>query len=468
MDHIRTQCQSVTKNPIPGYWFGLPKRLSRPNSKYVAVFIERSTKKQLVIPITPGKYLQTSHYDPLIDKAWSAYIQERSPSGARTEVSMRGGLGWVDYLNNLTEDEALLPLSSIPDRRRQLLVKAVEMACCFHPPKLLEKLRRCDLSAPANHAEEQLFYQYLVEVAEEYAENPILEAFKSNSTNASPKANQEHSSVELDRDWPTYTKDSFSKRWSAKPGRIRIQTQAEPIDMELAIETNAPLVVMLHGRKGPHVRLPYLVGKSVLSGLNVSRLSISDPALYRSDSLSLGWYAGTSSIPDLQEFLAEAVHTIAESISATRVVFVGGSGGGFASLVLTSKLDNSRALVWNPQTDIFRYYRKYAEEFCQLCWNGDFHALKHNAVTSLPLTAGRDGLRGEVLYMQESTDSHHVLEHWEPLYEAIRANSDFYAFVSHWGEGHVPPPKHMLKEALSVATADNLDEHALAFGFKRI
>ena len=68
-------------------------------------------------------------------------------------------------------------------------------------------------------------------------------------------------------------------------------------------------------------------------------LAISDPMLYYSDSLQIGWFASTKYI-DVTSYTADVVKKIADelNISHERIIFWGSSAGGYSSILLASKI----------------------------------------------------------------------------------------------------------------------------------
>lgn len=102
------------------------------------------------------------------------------------------------------------------------------------------------------------------------------------------------------------------------------------------------MVFSFHGNtpRNPDLKLP------VFTGLN--------PTLYLDPDLKLAWYAGSSGW-DLQSLLKCVLRKIATVARSNDLIFLGGSGGGFASLYCAASFPGSLALVWNPQTDIGAY-----------------------------------------------------------------------------------------------------------------
>ena len=211
-------------------------------------------------------------------------------------------------------------------------------------------------------------------------------------------------------------------------------------------------MVVLHGRQGPKVNLPYLSGAGIVQGLNVSRLAISDPSLYLGNDVTIGWHAGNESQPALQRDLAKLIHGVGQKLNAPRVILFGGSAGGFASLVLAHLLPGSVAIVWNPQTDLTKYHAQFVRKYVTRAWADSQKMQDSGAITSaLDLYRGEPMPNSHVLYLQQASDLHHVDAHLKPFVEATAGNRQVHFSVQNWGEGHVPPPREVLQGMLRLA-----------------
>lgn len=195
---------------------------------------------------------------------------------------------------------------------------------------------------------------------------------------------------------------------------------------------------------------------------------MSDPTLALSEDVTLAWYAGADGLP-LQQTLPLVFRHIIERLEPSSVWFFGGSGGGFASLYYASKVPNSAALVWNPQTDILEYNPNHVLKYAQTAFGcGSYQearaVLSERVETQLNPSC-------KVIYLQNSTDWH-VKRHLEPLFErmGLPPRSDvfsglvrdgFYLHMGAWGMGHAAPPKPALTfilRALLPATEDLFED----------
>ncbi|XAS71237.1 hypothetical protein VUN82_19445 [Micrococcaceae bacterium Sec5.1] len=248
------------------------------------------------------------------------------------------------------------------------------------------------------------------------------------------------------------TIDEFVERGIAPKGIISINESGVPIDLlnsDIGADTT---VVFFHGAIEPHYRVPVLTGQGISNGLNANRVFVSDPSLYLSSELALAWYAGNHK-QDLQSLLLRVISHVVSSHGAKRVIYFGGSGGGFASLYYSSQTPGSAAVVYNPQTDITKYHSRAVRSFAQIAYGipedeyDPLSSIRNRPVTNLcPLYA--KPLANKVYYMQNSNDQYHVKRHMEPFLAAASGVNDVEVLMDAWREGHTPPPKELLSETL--------------------
>jgi len=242
-----------------------------------------------------------------------------------------------------------------------------------------------------------------------------------------------------------------------------IHVAGMPIDLYMDIKPGCAIVFFFNGAKvrSEELKLPFFAGLRVLPPGNVSRIYINDPSLYLEKNLSLGWYAGSKQLP-LQELLPRIIkHTIAAA-RPSKVIFTGGSGGGFASLYYSRMFPDSFAVVWNPQTNILKFYPRHIDDYGKAAFG--LHSLASTEAL-LPALIQADlcslyacaDQRNYVLYMQNYADGFHVQSHLKPFLEAVgdtsaqdaifttgKVRQGLYVHGAHWGEGHVTPPREFL------------------------
>src|SRR5699024_2524384 len=133
----------------------------------------------------------------------------------------------------------------------------------------------------------------------------------------------------------------FLETSTVRAGISTIHSGGLPIDLLVRPGSSETTIFFFHGAIERHFTLPVLSGLGVSGGLDANRVFISDPSLTLDDDLMLAWYAGNHKQPNLQQNLVSIFKKITEKLQSKRVVFFGGSGGGFASLYFASHFKNS-------------------------------------------------------------------------------------------------------------------------------
>lgn len=236
-----------------------------------------------------------------------------------------------------------------------------------------------------------------------------------------------------------------------------------PIDIKIKLRRGCPLVIFLNGaqQRDESKKLPVFAGFGVLPPANISHVSINDPSLYVSPTLRLAWYGGSKDLP-LQLIMPKIINLIIKIAAPSKIIFSGGSGGGFASLYYSRLVSGSLAVIWNPQTNILKYQESHVAHYSLVAFGiADMKTAKLELPNIIDVDLGelyKGGSDNYILYMQNSSDSH-VVKHCKPFLEKIghelgdevvsrRVNSRLYLHMDTWGEGHVQPPKYFLKALL--------------------
>ena len=191
------------------------------------------------------------------------------------------------------------------------------------------------------------------------------------------------------------------------------------LDLEWYERGTETLIVVFSGAKSMRntSALPFFSGRGVSRRDRLSAVLVADPALYRSESLRLAWYLGSDATP-MAETLPAVLAKILERSSARRVLFLGGSGGGFAALRYSYRFPDSLALVWNPQTDVLRYatatWTRYATEALGASPRDAAEIIRGRVSGDLTELYDPGRMRNRVVYIQNTTDRH-VDRHLNPF-----------------------------------------------------
>ncbi len=199
--------------------------------------------------------------------------------------------------------------------------------------------------------------------------------------------------------------------------------------------------------------LPVFTWMKATEHLKGSRLFISDPTLLLSSEIMLGWYLGSRDYP-VQELIEAIIAKVMARTGSRRVVFIGSSGGGFPALLYATKFDNSVACVNAPATTLVDHHnRSVVENFCAIA-NASEPMETFPAV--LDVTQGT-GCGGKVIVTQNLNDHAFIESHLQPFLRGrdmgwiggSQATPQIDLIVDDWGQGHVMPPREIMRDTLS-------------------
>jgi hypothetical protein len=172
------------------------------------------------------------------------------------------------------------------------------------------------------------------------------------------------------------------------------------------------LIVALHGGVAGARELPVLARWKQDSYFRAPILSFFDPLIHEHPNIPAGWFVGD---------LARDAIAAQLSIDSDRVVFVGGSAGGFGSVRLACALGGAKFISINGQTRIIDYYPSGHEPFSAVfdpAHTPHENAALHESRWSTPpglekALQGSAPLRGIVI--QNVNDKHHFERHYTPF-----------------------------------------------------
>lgn len=213
--------------------------------------------------------------------------------------------------------------------------------------------------------------------------------------------------------------------------------------------------------------LPQFGAMGLKNHVPASYIRLADPSLVRNDEMRLAWYAGHEGF-ELQKILPGLIGQMIESTGATRVAFLGGSGGGFAALYYSWHIPGSVAVVVNPQTNLNLYHWGHRRRYRQFCWPSLGNKAPLNDVIDSELGPIYASHRtNTVICMQIASDFFHLTHQFSPFVAALPVEylDRLIVRVANWGvQGHRPPPPSIwvpwLAAALSApeTTATSIEE----------
>ncbi len=127
-----------------------------------------------------------------------------------------------------------------------------------------------------------------------------------------------------------------------------------------------------------------------------------------------------------------------------KIVFWGSSGGGFASLLLASKVNHSLAVAINPQTYIPNYYKNHVQDCIDICFSGNITDVKENYKERIDIAHEANRKKCRALILQNINDKFHYENHFLPLKRKVKNNE--FNFLTYDSEsGHGPEKKEMIE-----------------------
>lgn len=247
------------------------------------------------------------------------------------------------------------------------------------------------------------------------------------------------------------------------------------------IKNNEYIVVSFSGdvSRGSK-KAPFFSFSGIISQLNKPLISFSDPSLSMDQRLSLTWYAGNDFYPDLPDLLANICDKLVEH-TGKKLLIVGGSGGGFASLNIQSRMKNSDKTVvfaWNPQTNILEFSRNpvakyisyaFAESHVNFVKDTNDEALKEFVSSKIEPILKFNG-KNKVFIMMDGYDAPHLRKHLKPYINQSSSNlivndniiqvDNLTICVGDWGEGrigHQPLPRDQVAPILNEIMSNKFE-----------
>lgn len=263
---------------------------------------------------------------------------------------------------------------------------------------------------------------------------------------------------------------SFMASNRVPQGYITIHESGLPIDILSQNRGHDTTIIFLHGAIDSSWRLPVAAGLGVSRDVEVNRIFVTDPSLYMSKDLTLGWFAGNRH-QRLQPILVDVLNKIVESFGSQRIVFFGTSGGGFASLYYSAQFKGSMAIAVNPQTAIERHTPSAVQRYTDAC----FENVGAQPSLNLPYDVTTDLIEiyshpvdNTVAYMQNATDDYHIRVHESPFFNELHSSNDVWCLRGDdWGTGHIAAPKDLTTRVLVASTAEDRSLSLSGLGFIR-
>lgn len=147
---------------------------------------------------------------------------------------------------------------------------------------------------------------------------------------------------------------------------------------------------------------------------------LNDPNANSSTGLRLAWYIGTRGEWSFESIWDELDAMVDKVAPGAKRITLGSSGGGFAAVKSLLLGRASRAFAINPQTDI-RLSEEYgcADVFRHYSNGSDLQDDDLPVVSLLHTLEDRKSTGGELIYMQNLSDSRHYNRHMLPFIKGL-------------------------------------------------
>lgn len=261
--------------------------------------------------------------------------------------------------------------------------------------------------------------------------------------------------------------EDFSASREGRIHHVVAPGQGQRYELRSLIQNNGSdtLLVISHGAL-PRAKysLPRFEWLASLEGRPENLMFLADTALDSFEDLELAWFTGDAA-DDLTKRYADLVARAAKQLGVKKILFMGGSGGGFASLALAAQTPGSRALVFNPQTNIRKYWNKAVASYAgclfpELSSAGQLQAFGARTDVTANYLPG-NSMDHQVVYVQNDDDGHHIECHLGPFAAAVglkavsgvSANGNIRLIVDHFATGHNMPYRTVLNPFVDVALA---------------
>lgn len=222
------------------------------------------------------------------------------------------------------------------------------------------------------------------------------------------------------------------------------------IDFFSSLGRSDELFVVFHGANSDRSNFyPRFERVKSMQKRVTSLLSFADPTMKfaAENEMFLAWYLGGATFDPLLPIL-KVIRKACGRTGANHVVFVGGSGGGFAALRASSMLPGSLAFVQDPQTIVANYNKDVVSKYFSTMWPGwNSESLISAFPERFDMSKHYQNFKplNFVYYAQSSLDPRHSKWHYLPFLRAqgftknsgINASRDrYFALYEGTSSGH--------------------------------
>ena len=164
---------------------------------------------------------------------------------------------------------------------------------------------------------------------------------------------------------------------------------------------------------------PYFQRMSWLEKIDASGIIITDPTLSLHDDIGIAWFQGSKekfAIPLIVRILDKFRTFI--KVERRKVLVVGSSAGGFASLMMSCLMKGACCVVNNPQTDVLMFRENITSQMLARCYpNMTIEEIKRHFTPRLSAASYFIANKHipKCLYIQNIADTEHYNNHFLPF-----------------------------------------------------
>lgn len=224
------------------------------------------------------------------------------------------------------------------------------------------------------------------------------------------------------------------------------------------------LIVTFHGSlQRSKYQLPRFEWRQSLAPFDAAQLFVADSTLSLDPALALSWYIGPAE-QDLTADVAHLVRSIALAAGYKRVLLAGSSGGGFAALAVSRRIEGSVSVCFSPQTRVGDYHVAAVNKFRSVAFPqcNSYAEVESKFRTRVDLRHLYDSTPDVnfVRYVQNTRDLGHYNKHYAPFSEGrgvsptiggLDESGRFEFFPQRLQEGHQPPSRGRFRSHILAA-----------------
>ncbi|RWZ83754.1 hypothetical protein EKH49_08085 [Glutamicibacter sp. HZAU] len=167
---------------------------------------------------------------------------------------------------------------------------------------------------------------------------------------------------------------------------------------------------------------------------------------------------------DPTKHIIDVIQKVKSQVGAKKVLFIGGSAGGFAAMRLSAAMPGSGVFAFSPQTRVSKYHGRLVRQLLDGPFDpprismSDFRR-RFSEREDLSVIYKETETANRIYHFQNLNDPFHVREHYEPFKmtmellerEGIREAGSYKSVIVDSVKGHGPPRPEEFEEHLLLA-----------------